>query len=478
MAEKIEASDNLASYCEGTTGNCKELDTTNVVKEVKEYPQIKKDAENIFVNGDEGDVLRYMCNSCSLLHADDKNIIRALFLSYASVFVKNCNGINIEITGSAGSGKSHVVKTVLKHIPDNSKIKAKLSDKALYYHSIEEGTILAYDDQDLSEDMQSTVKNLSWDEPTELLTVKQQAKLSLSIPARCPYWNTKVEGCGDEQIQDRVIKFWADESEEHKKKRDEMENEYLVNPSKLDESSYSAKVTQAIWNIIRGDNLKSVNKYTVSIPFANRIKGGNGDARTRNLFIAIIQASCVLNMNHRDRDANGFIIATEYDFNEAENIINPLMRNIGGSQGQKLNRSAMRVLDVLKEKASDTYTYEFLMKWCGLTKAQLSHAVNGRRSDGLDGLVAKCPAVNTTNLTTTKVSGYTKDIETGIEGETCTRLSSSRIGVIWNKEMFEAWNSGEQNIFYLTESDEPCQLDPAEEEYLYQSYMQTTEVKE
>ena len=202
MAE--ETGINLAEFAHDGTGQAEEYDVTDAIHQLDVSEAVKTDAERIFKTGG---ALDYMCLSCARLHADDQNIIRTLFLSYASVFVKNCNGVNVEVTGSAGSGKTHIIKTVLIHTPKDSRLKAKLSDKALYYHELGEGTILAYDDQDLSEDMQSTVKNLSWDEPTSLLTVKQQSKLTLTIPARCPYWNTKVEGSGDEQIQDRVIKF-------------------------------------------------------------------------------------------------------------------------------------------------------------------------------------------------------------------------------------------------------------------------------
>ena len=443
----------LAEFAHDGTGNADVL-------EVEDY---REEAVQIY---NSGAALNYMCGSASKMHADDKPIIRTLFLSYASVFVRNCNGINVEITGSAGSGKTHITKVVLKHIPIYAQLKGKLSDKALFYHEFPTGTIFSFDDQDLSPDMQGTIKNLNWEEPTRLYTVKQQSKLVLEIPERCPYWNTKAEGAGDEQIQDRLLKFWADESEEHKARRDEMEARYLMHPEEKGKFDRSAKVSAEIWRIIKDAGVRNV-----VIPYADRITGGDGDARTKNLFTALIQASAIINAPVRGKTDDGSVIASADDLYEAIKIINPLMRNEGGSQSKKLNRNAMAVLDALKDKPSGDYSYDEIKTLAGgLTSSELSHALHGRSADKMDGLEVKCPAITVTQVSIKKYE-YSTGITQSIMGK----------GVSWNKELYAAWIitgndgfsiDGKPPAEMLLEMSKGMELTDREEEALYRAYLE------
>ncbi|HJJ32182.1 MAG TPA: hypothetical protein O0X25_01720 [Methanocorpusculum sp.] len=425
----------LADFAHSGTGNAEVLEVRDSSAEAKEIYR-------------EGTALNYMCGCVAKLHADDKPVIRALFLSYASVFVKNCNGINIEITGSAGSGKTHIINSVLKCIPEKSQLNGKLSDKALFYlgSDLSEGTVLHFDDQDLSPDLQGTIKNLSWDKPTIHHTVKQQSMLKLEIPPRCPYWNTKAEGAGDEQIQDRLLKFWADESEEHKRRRDKMQAKYLMDPGLKDSFDEYLSVCREIWYLIKQIGIKNV-----VIPYADRITGGDGDARTQNMFTALIQASTILHASIRKKSPEGFLIATEEDFLEAACIINPLMKDEGGSQINKLNANAKRVLEALKDKPSGIYSYEEIMMMVGkmrkkgMAHSEMTYAIDGRNDEKTDGLVAKCPAITVIGMSSR-----------GYDNQTDTTLAISRKGVSWNKELYESWNAGDKG--FSLDNRDPTEL--------------------
>lgn len=221
-----------------------------------------------------------------------------------------------------------------------------------------------------------------------------------------------------------------------------------------------------IWRIIKDAGVRNV-----VIPYADRITGGDGDARTKNLFTALIQASAIINAPVRGKTDDGSIIASADDLYEAIKIINPLMRNEGGSQSKKLNRNAMAVLDALKDKPSGDYSYDEIKTLAGgLTSSELSHALHGRSADKMDGLEAKCPAITVTQVSIKKYE-YSTGITQSIMGK----------GVSWNKELYAAWIitgndgfsiDGKPPAEMLLEMSKGMELTDREEEALYRAYLE------
>ena len=384
---------------------------------------VKELAEDIWQSGES---LNYMCDSCAKLHVGDKTAIRAMLLSYAAVRVLNGEGLHISISGSAGTGKSHAASTAAKHLPEGAVMDARVSDKALYYHQIKEGTVLLLDDQELSEDLQELLKVAStdWSKSATYLTVNNQKAVELKLPAKCPFWVVKANLNGDEQILDRQLVIWTDESTEQLRSIQQAIFHTAANPN-LSVGDADAPVCREIW--------KHIEPAVVTIPYAEGIGcDEHMDPRNIKILLSLIQAHALMAGPKRSREGD-IIEATLDDFKAAANIINPLLGNKGGSQKLKLSSGAAKVLTYLATQDSGIIPLENIREETKLNQSLLSHALYGRNGRQTDGLLGVCPALEIVEDSVTRKGGGTVH----------------RKAVNWSKSIYLAW-MGATGMFYPT----------------------------
>lgn len=336
----------------------------------------------------EGRALDYICESCARLHVGDEEAIRAMILSYAGTRVTNLvAGLHISLTGNAGSGKSHTAETVVKHLPPGAASTARFSSKALLYHEIKSQTVLVIDDQELTEDVQELLKSAStaWNTETQYLTVSQQKPLTLKMAAKCPFWVVKANQTGDDQILDRQLIFFTDDSEAQRRSIQEAVKRSAMSNS-VEVESESVKVSRFIW--------KYIEEADVNIIYAHKIECDEFmDARNLQLFISLIRAHAIMHASKRRREKHA-ILANIDDFMAACIIINPLLENSGGSQKLKLSPNGNKVLNALQNMPSGVYPFEEIRRETGLTDKQLSEALHGRKDIASShGLLGVCPAL-------------------------------------------------------------------------------------
>ena len=93
-----------------------------------------------------------------------------------------------------------------------------MSDKALFYvEGLRPGFVIALDDISLSDQMHEILKGVttSFQKPFRYRTVtKDRTGQVCTIPERCVWWVAKVEGSGDDQVWNRMLTVWIDDSEE------------------------------------------------------------------------------------------------------------------------------------------------------------------------------------------------------------------------------------------------------------------------
>ena len=388
---------------------------------------VKELAEDIWQSGES---LNYMCDSCAKLHVGDKTAIRAMLLSYAAVRVLNGEGLHISISGSAGTGKSHGAATAAKHLPEGAVMDARVSDKALYYHQIKEGTVLLLDDQELSEDLQELLKVAStdWSKQATYLTVNNQKAVELKLPAKCPFWVVKANLNGDEQILDRQLVIWTDESTEQLRSIQQAIFHTAANPN-LSVGDADAPVCREIW--------KHIEPAVVTIPYAEGIGcDEHMDPRNIKILLSLIQAHALMAGPKRSREGD-IIEATMDDFEAAANIINPLLGNKGGSQKLKLSSGAARVLAFLASQDSGIIPFENIRQETGMNQSALSRAIFGRYDRQTDGLLGVCPALEIVEDSVTRKGGGTV----------------RRKAVNWSKATYLAW-IGATGMFYPTWIDQ------------------------
>lgn len=379
---------------------------------------------------EEGGALKYMCESCARVHVGDEIAIRAMFLSYAGTRVLNAEvGIHIALCGNPGTGKSHTTNTVSNHIPASAVCNSGFSDKALLYHSFKERTVLILDDQELSEDFQELVKKAttSWRQEAKFHTVRNQQGLVLTMPKRCPFWVVKANMTGDDQVLDRQLVIWTDDSVEQMRRIHTAIKQNAMGHI-VDENIGSAQVSRYIWELI-GDAYV-ICDYAMCV-----LNSDEMSPRNCKLMYALICAHAVMHAPRR-RKREGAILANIEDFKAACRIMNPLLENNGGSQNLKLTPNAAKLLDHLRTMSSGTITFRDIRFRTGMSSRQLAEALYGRSDvEGSHGLIGVCPAVGVCK------HSYMADGE-----------SSSGKAVEWDAELARKWG-GTSGIFEMKQED-------------------------
>lgn len=392
----------------------------------KETEFTEKDLEEAEKIYNEGRMLEHLVKSCQEEHVGDDIIIKCMILSFADALVENSGGIHLSITGKAGSGKSHAAKTAVKHFPKNNVKYGGMSDKALLYNPIPERSVIVLDDEKMSETLQGVMKQAtsSWDKPAQYMTVINQEGTTLTIPPRLTWWIVQADKQGDEQVLDRQLVLWADESEEqHKAIVAAMDRE--AQTGYIQNKNYGTSI--ALWSWVK--------PCTVLIPFTDHIGGKDAiDPRNINLFYSLIRAHAIIHAPKRDKDEKDQILASKEDFIVIANLMNPLFKGEKGSQELKLAKAEQIVLDALMEMDSRRVSVKDIGKVIGKSNDYVLRAFNGRtdKTHNTQGLLSAI----------TGITGGYKDDDGGA-------------AYYWDKDAYVNWRKTQsENGFYWVDAPE------------------------
>ena len=325
-------------------------------------------------------------------HVGDRVVAECLVLSVASQSVVNTQGLHVAISGNSGKGKTHACRAMLNLLPEKFKLKGTVSDKALYYHPIQPGTVLLFDDVSLSEDLQEILKSAtaSFREPIEHRTLTSDRQVRIcTIPERCVWWLAKVELAGDDQVMNRMLCVWIDDSAPqdaavlaHLKAAEAKEAVAGDDPDIL--------VCRAIWEPVKEQVLH------VRVPFAPRVHFSSAqNRRNPGMLFDLIKCHARLFFLQRDRDEHGSIIATREDFEYARRLFLDLTGDTG-AQETKQTRNEAAALDSIAKMGLEVFTIKQLQEVLGLSYHQVYRLLKGYRNNrGLyTGILDKCPAVS------------------------------------------------------------------------------------
>ena len=219
----------------------------------------------------------------------------------ASQAVKNSDGLHVSVTGESGKGKTHAFKKMMRQVPDRYKVKGTMSNKALYYMTdLSPRTVLMSDDTDLSDAIQEILKSATsnFDEPITHTTVtKDLTSRVCSIPERCVWWIAKKEGTGDDQVMNRMLTCWIDETPEQdakvlaaKQKKEQQDPDTIV------DESPELVTCRAIWQIMHEQMM------WVIIPFSERIRfHAINNRRNPDMLYDLIKSHTALYYQQRDQ---------------------------------------------------------------------------------------------------------------------------------------------------------------------------------
>ncbi len=378
-----------------------------------------------------GDPLRFIIDTFGLDHEGDRVVAECLARSLASRSVINSKGLHVSITGESGKGKSHTVDTMLQQVPDELRLDGRMSDKALFYvEGLRPGSVIALDDISLSDQMQEILKGVttSFQKPFRYRTVsKDRTGQVCTIPERCVWWVAKVEGSGDDQVWNRMLTVWIDDSEEQDAKvLSRTLNDAKQMPSTRPQTCEEVLICQEIW--------RRLCPSWVVIPYADRIRFQSSENRRNpDMLLDLIKTNAILMQKQREiREVDGMscVVAIEEDFSVAARLFAALHGESGG-QVTKLTRKEAELIDAIRDLHLEEVTIAQMQSATGWSHSVIYKMLHGYTSRGYQysGLLEKCPAI----------SFHDRTVTTGDEGLSTQRRSKV---FTWNPYLYDAWAEG------------------------------------
>lgn len=384
----------------------------------------KNEALEILQNGNP---LAFMLDTFNMEHVGDRIVAECLIMSVVSQSVINTKGLHVSTSGNSGKGKTHACNTMLDLLPPDYRLKGTVSNKALFYHdTLRPGTVLLFDDVTMSEDMQELLKSATanFREQIEHRTLTTDRQLRVcTIPERCVWWLAKVENIGDDQVMNRMLTVWIDDSTEQD--RAVLEHMKKVEAGEIKTEESATEICRAMWEIIKTDCLN------VKIPFATRIQFlASSNRRNPAMLFDLIKCHARLNFCQRQRDEDGNIIAQKEDFDSGKKLYTRINGDTGG-QETKLTRNEAAALSAVAKTGLSGFSIRRLQELTGLSYYQTYRILHGYSSRGCSyaGLLEKCPALTCVDTTVTlDEDGY------------CVRRRENHYS--FDIEMYKIWIGG------------------------------------
>ncbi len=395
-----------------------------------------------------GNPLKAMLETFGRYHEGDQTVAECLIHSLVSRTVINSRGLHVSITGESGKGKSHAIETMKSLIPSAYRLDGRMSDKALFYmDDLLPGTVITLDDVNLSDQMQEILKGVttSFQKPFLYRTVNTERKPQIcTIPERCVWWIAKVEGAGDDQVFNRMLTCWIDDSDEQDQK---VLDRTLAGAEQLPEAqaqvSEDVGVCRQIWN--------ELQPVFVVIPYARRIRFQSAENRRNpDMLLDLIRTNAAFCQKQRTMIESGgvcCVTATEEDFNQAARLFVALNTETGG-QATKLTRRESELIETIAAADVPEITTEELQQATGWTNSSITKLIHGYRSRGktYSGILEKCPAI----------SFLDRSVSVGDEG--CTTMRRTRV-YRWDSDLFRAWVKG-GSVWLADDSSSDDEHDP------------------
>jgi len=383
---------------------------------------------------EHGDPVALMLKTFAREHVGDEIVARCMILSMASQAVKNSDGLHVSVTGDSGKGKTHAFRKMMMQVPDQYKVKGTVSNKALYYmKDLKPRTVLMSDDVGLSDGIQEILKSATsnFHEPITHTTVtKDLSSRVCTIPERCVWWIAKKEGTGDDQVMNRMLTCWIDESAMQDERVLAAKQEKEGQDPDSTRESPELLLCREIWDILHGQMI------WVIIPYSKRIRFQRiSNRRNPDMLYDLIKSHAALFFMQRKRktasDGTLCVYADERDFAVAADIFS-LLNGTSGGQESKLTRKEAGLLAVIEKADLQEFTIQDLQRLTGESYMSIYRMIKGYISHGKNytGLLEKCPALSFTDRTVTmsEEAGYS--------------IRRRTEAFEWDRDLYRQWVNG------------------------------------
>jgi len=286
------------------------------------------------------------------------------------------------VTGESGKGKSHSFDTMMQQVPEDLRLEGRMSDKVLFYiKEMKPGTVIALDDVSLSDQIQEILKGVttSFKKPFKYRTVNKDRDGEICIiPERCVWWVAKVEGTVDDQVWNRMLTCWIDDSEEQDARvLEQTLREAAAIPTDASCTSRENLVCQEMW--------RSLHPVYVIVPFAEKIRfSSNMNRRNPDMLIDLVRAHAALMQYQRDRTEASQMIcvtATIEDFRRACQLYSKLNGESGGQQS-KLTRKESELVEAIRSRGQGEITIAEMQHITGWSHSVIYKMLHGSLSRG------------------------------------------------------------------------------------------------
>lgn len=294
-----------------------------------------------------GHVLDFIADVIGRVHFGDRDLVKLLWLSAAAI--RQQDRIHWLLVGTPGSGKSDLVRKVLRLLPQEHKEKLDdCSPKALYYAQEAgiklEQRVICFDDVEPDSGTVKFLKAIGTDDREELnkWTVDEKRKFQeMKIPEDIVVFVTTIESLTDKQGQllRRYQIVNPDESKEVLPAIAEMIKRAARLPQEVQDSVFDEDVmtAKAIFKLIVCEDLK------VAIPFDfNYTLEKHADKTTLKAFMALVKAHTLVNYVNRVQ-VGPMILAAPEDLEAAGNLWR-------STRALKIDETAERVLNCLPRR--------------------------------------------------------------------------------------------------------------------------------
>ena len=366
---------------------------------------------------EHGDPVRYFLDCFERDHVGDLTLARCLIASIASQTVRNTHGIHVYVTGESGKGKSSGMTAMLRMVPDEFKLAERLSNKALYYSDdLNAGTVLMLDDIALSEELQEILKEATTKFTRRIrqrIVTKERKIQHCTIPERCVWWLANVSALYDDQVLNRMLIAWVDDSEEQDREvfKRKLQGEER-DPEEVIEDSFELRVCREIWWILKDQQL-----VYVQVPFARRIRMASvRNRRNPDVLLDLVRSHALIHLFQRERrtlkDGRLTVIATEADFAAAASLFVDL-HTTGGSLTAKFDRNEQLALSLASHYRAEQFCLADLQRWTGWHYQKARRLMLGYDSRGshYPGLLDKSPALSLVDQTVSEVDDEGRDVK-------------------------------------------------------------------
>lgn len=329
-----------------------------------------------------GDPVQYVADSCGRTVLGAEKAFKKVACCVSVQNVRQSAGLHPKFTGESSGGKTYTIYTFANHLPYEAVIKGSMSAKAGFYHSDGNRVFRILDDyQPGNEDLDTVIKQTTseFHDTYAHRTVANHAAQTLKIGSEQTWAITSVNNDQDIQVLNRGMPINVDDSDDMTEKVNKRTVERYGTGEAAKLVDEQVLVSRCIFQILRDEGY-----INVRIPFYERIKWHDKtNRRNPSIFMDLVIAHTALNRFQREKDSEGYYLATEEDFQAAKALFTD-------KDGEELvKRLTKREREVLEElvKNPDGVTRSDLSEALKIAPQQVSQILGGQKGQG--GLMQK-----------------------------------------------------------------------------------------